>query len=388
MEQPHSILTGAEAVLNVQPNSSLSVTYDTLFGSSDNHMLLELHDEILPDLLHQSITLRGEPNEDVVLCTLSKTYAVKFVGTSNSVFLIPPSRHQFTQNGQQSVASVIEISPGNMELIETAPRLDRLKTLLAQNPYSSMEALQADDMEDDSKESKMGLCTWHDLVNKIQASDDELRNGLEALSAVEIDGFWRIVDEKYMGEILTMLLQNSILNDWSLDKLDEDEVVTSLVTDGFPHKLAYHCLHVYGSEVDEARGKSCVWTLDARRVCVHFARQVLGVGKMKLERFMEMWLKKIPDGMNANLEMLEGEVLTEKVGIEMWVRGFSVASLPSNPAERFSVLFRERPKWESKDLQHYIRDLKVPGLSSEGLLLKYTRRTQPTQDAEPVFTAR
>ena len=34
------------------------------------------------------------------------------------------------------------------------------------------------------------------------------------------------------------------------------------------------------------------------------------------------------------------------------------------------------------------RDLSVPGLSSEGLLLKYTRRTQPTQDAEPVFSAR
>lgn len=34
------------------------------------------------------------------------------------------------------------------------------------------------------------------------------------------------------------------------------------------------------------------------------------------------------------------------------------------------------------------RDLKVPGLSSEGLLLKYTRRSQPKPDVEPIFSAR
>lgn len=150
---------------------------------------------------------------------------------------------------------------------------------------------------------------------------------------------------------------------------------------------------------------------------------------MRMDNFMAEWTKKIPDGMQASFDMLEGEVLTEKLGIETWVYAFSVSSLPSAPTERFSMLFRERPKWEWKDLQPYIRfisfccsstsrptlislvffffplcffvvwivdlfphliyrDLSVPGLSSEGLLLKYTRRTQPTADAEPVFSAR
>ncbi|KAF8412918.1 hypothetical protein HHK36_000890 [Tetracentron sinense] len=31
-----------------------------------------------------------------------------------------------------------------------------------------------------------------DLVNRVQASDEELMTGLRALSAVEIDGYWRI----------------------------------------------------------------------------------------------------------------------------------------------------------------------------------------------------
>ncbi|XVE99906.1 hypothetical protein REPUB_Repub03eG0241500 [Reevesia pubescens] len=92
--------------------------------------------------------------------------------------------------------------------------------------------------------------------------------------------------------------------------------------------------------------------------------------------------------MQASFDMLEGEVLTEKLAVETWVHAFSVSSLPSTPAERFSILFKERPQWEWKDLEPYIRDLNVPGLSSEALLLKYTRRTQTTIDTEPVFSAR
>jgi len=113
-------------------------------------------------------------------------------------------------------------------------------------------------------------------------------------------------------------------------------------------------LNVYGSKVDESVG-SHVWRLDERRVCVHFAREILKEGKRKTDIFMAEWLQKIPEGMRPSFDMLEGEILTERLGVETWVRPFSVSSLPSSPAERFSILFRERPKWESKDLQPYIR---------------------------------
>ena len=45
-----------------------------------------------------------------------------------------------------------------------------------------------------------------------------------ALSSIEIDGYWRIVNEKYMDTILNMLLHNLVLNDQSLDAPGEDEV--------------------------------------------------------------------------------------------------------------------------------------------------------------------
>ncbi|KAJ4825852.1 hypothetical protein Tsubulata_023367 [Turnera subulata] len=392
-----SSFQGPEAVLNMQPSSSIGIAYHPLFGSHPDLILLELDDKLLPDLLlHQRVSLRGQPDEDAVLCTQSKTYAIKFVGTSNSALLVPPSHlYQLSQNSQHQepdtiipddgklIVPIIQVAPGNMELLEVAPRLDKLKLLLSQKPYSYEEALE--DME---KDDKTGLYRWPDLVDMVQASNGELENGLMALSALEIDGYWRIVDEEYMDMILRMLLQNSILNEWSLDELDEDEVVSVLVADGFPCNIARHCLHVYGSKVVDGTVGRNAWRLDARRVGVHFARAILRSGKMKMDNFMEEWLRKIPEGMNVSFSMLEGEVLTDKFGVETWVYAFRVSSLPSTPAERFAMLFRERSRWEWKDLEPYIRDLKVPGLSSEGLLLKYTRRTQPTADAEPVFSAR
>ncbi|XAR63314.1 hypothetical protein NMG60_11023210 [Bertholletia excelsa] len=377
METGHSqpcCYGGAEAVFDLQPNSSLPIAYHPQFGPHNDLVLLELDEKFLPDVINERVTLRGQPDEDAVLCTATRTYAIKFVGTSNSVLLVPPSDHPaFCGNARdfdekdvdkKLVAPVIKVAPGTMELVE--------------NPYNFDEALKMDGLDHTDKNKY----TWDDLVSMVQASDEELRSGLQALSAVEIDGYWRIVDAKYMDGILNMLLHNSVLNEWSLKALNESEVIGVLELDGFPCKMACHCLQVYCCKVDDG-----VWRLDDRRVCVHFAREILKAGKLRLENFLAEWMRKIPEGMQASFDMLEGEVLTEKIGIETWVYAFSVSSLPSTPGERFLKLFQERPRWEGKDLQPYIRST-CTGAIFEGLLLKYTRRTQPTPDAEPIFSAR
>ncbi|KAL1314868.1 uncharacterized protein [Arachis hypogaea] len=361
MESQETSSVGAEALLHMSPGSAVSVAYHPLFGPHDDLIVLELDDKLLPDVLHERVVIRGLPDEDAVLCTQSKTFAMKFVGTSNSVLLIPPAnQYVFDQNPQNGANNHKEKNPCRLE------------------EFDSSEV---------NPESRAGLYNWKDLKNNIQASDEELRSGLQALSAVEINSYWRLVDERYMNTILEMVLRNAVLNDWSLSALNEDEVVSMLVSDGFPAELARHCLHVYGEKVIDGTD-TCAWKLDKKRVCIHFAREILRGGKMKLESFMDEWRQRTPDEMQPTFDLAEGEVLTERIGVETWVRGFSVSSLPSTPAERFSILFKERPKWEWKDLQPYIRDLNVPGLTSEGLLLKYTRRTQPSPEIEPIFSAR
>lgn len=53
MDQQSSCTGGAEAVLNLQPNSSISIAYHPHFGSHDDLILLEIDNKMLPDVLHQ-----------------------------------------------------------------------------------------------------------------------------------------------------------------------------------------------------------------------------------------------------------------------------------------------------------------------------------------------
>ncbi|KAF8757480.1 hypothetical protein HU200_011005 [Digitaria exilis] len=382
---------GADAVLGLAPaGASVSLCYHQAFGPHNDIVLLEAGDDLLPDLLQGRVTVRGRPDEEAVLCTPSATYSMKFVGTSNSVFLIPPGepsasclRPDHTKgdaNAADAVAAAIKLAPGSIELVRTAPRLDKLRSLLRERPYVLDEDLG------DGLQHKKGLYTWKDLCNRIQASDGELLDGLNTLSAVEMDGFWRTVEVNSVNTILDVILHNSVLHDWSLNAMPETDVLSVMESDGFAHKIVTHCLNRFGKKVEQETRS--FWSLDEKLVCLQFARKVLGAGKMKLANFMDKWERSIPSGMHADLQMLEGEVLFEKLGAETWVHAFSVADLPLTPADRFAALFRERVKWEWKDLQPYIRDLRVPGVSSEGLLIKYTRRTQPSSEAEPIFTAR
>ncbi|CAA6663885.1 unnamed protein product [Spirodela intermedia] len=375
----------------MSPGSSLSVRYGSQFGPHDDLVLLEVDDGLLHEILHKGVAVRGQPDEDAVLCTASATYAMKFVGTSNSVFLIPPGDgdSEIRENGMvrcepskssefpQTIASVFKVAPGNIELVPVAPRLEKLKSLLSERPYTLEEE---DDYAMETENScarsdRSGLYRWTDLVNLIQASDEELMAGLRSLSAVEIGGFWRLVAEDSIDEILKMTLNNCIIHEWQTNSMKEHEVVPMLVSDGYPHAIS-----------EDPGGP--IWSLNEKPVCLHFARRALRGGKMKLEAFMEKWKSTLPQGMRADLGMLEGEVLYESLGLETWIRAFSVSGLPSTPEERFSALFQERAKWAWKDLHPYIRDLRIPGLSSEALLIKYTRRTQPTAEAEPIFSAR
>ena len=53
MEQPQLGNGGAEAVLNLEPSSSISIAYHSLFGPHADLILLELDEKLLPDILQQ-----------------------------------------------------------------------------------------------------------------------------------------------------------------------------------------------------------------------------------------------------------------------------------------------------------------------------------------------
>ena len=94
---------------------------------------------------------QGDHPWKAVLCTSSNTYAIKFVATSNSVYLIPPQNfalqkeeteedHCHSQNeGDKPSVGAMKLAPGHMELVQIAPRLEKLKSFLSERPYKEDE---------------------------------------------------------------------------------------------------------------------------------------------------------------------------------------------------------------------------------------------------------
>ncbi|KAI7730705.1 hypothetical protein M8C21_015095 [Ambrosia artemisiifolia] len=215
--------------------------------------------------------------------------------------------------GQVNGDVVIKVAPGSMELL----RLEKLKKLLLENPYT-----------DHVKMPDSGLYRWDDLKRLLQATDEELESDLTVLSAVEINGYWRIVDDMYMCRILTSIIWSSIMKCWCLSSLDIIEAVESLA--GFPQVIVHHCFQLYG-RITYGGG----WEMDKKRVSLHVARQILAAnGKMKLGAFMEEWVRSVPGGppggLPVSLDILEGEVLVE----QSWV---------SLPSDRFPGYFKDGP---------------------------------------------
>lgn len=79
------------------------------------------------------MTIKGQADEDAVLCTSNKTYAVRSIDLSNSVLVVTRPPSDVVVDGDAIVIrdQVNEI----LELIPSVPRLHKLVTLLKGMEY-------------------------------------------------------------------------------------------------------------------------------------------------------------------------------------------------------------------------------------------------------------
>ncbi|KAL3685004.1 hypothetical protein R1sor_003026 [Riccia sorocarpa] len=404
------------SALKLDRGPQVTVKYAETFTSEEHYKLLEVDEAILQELLENGLTIKGGQEDEAVLCTMKATYAMKFVSTSNTVLLVPPSeptqrvddnaaaKSDFREEKEsKSELGVVATASGHIELVEIAPKMEKLKALVSQRPFRDDEIGM--DYDDDIEETECSgrLVTWDELSASIQASDSQLKEELKKLGAAEIGKYWRTVDPGYMQNLLEILLNTAVQDDWSLKALREAEVVRRLEGDGFPPQVVVSCLEKFGVQVQPASGEdgstshetahggqeTAVWALDEGKICGQYAKILLSMKpKWKVEEFIEEWGLITPSWTAPHIDMLRGEVLVEKIGMESWLHEFSSSLLPTRPDARFSALFSRRSKWEWEDLEPYLRDLKIPGQSVEAMLLKYTRKSQPTPTSTPIYTAR
>jgi len=161
------------------------------------------------------VVLRGNVDRDAFVCTPTRTYALKEAEVSNQILLTslqvpegwtPPPLDAVPAAAAAAVERYVHNSVKSYyELTQVIPKWERLHELLEQAPYTGGEhdASAASDMDDGRV--KRGLYSTDDLLNEISASEAELLEALANAQAVQVDGYWRILDFKYMVDLMDML---------------------------------------------------------------------------------------------------------------------------------------------------------------------------------------
>ncbi|KAL1922885.1 uncharacterized protein VTP21DRAFT_9261 [Calcarisporiella thermophila] len=354
---------------NLLPHTDIQLLLNTNFHHT--HRLIELPKDVEDALVNgQEIYIKGSPDDEAVLCTNDKTYALREVHLSNSLLLTRPTEHLNPTHPPSPSYTIFDRLASTLELIPTRPRTERLRTELAVYQGPDREPL-------DAPAGK----TFHELLEVVQASEEELRSGLRELGGVEIEGRWRTLDKKYEHLVLDLVLQTCIAEDLGLDAVRKSDVVRVMDE---PEFVIQHVLARYAEVVSEG-----VYKLSREKVVRFMGQQLLRSQKDKrwpLDDFMLLWQKMVPDEFTVSLDLLKGDYLLDTEVFHQYLNYFPRSELPIEPAERFRALFAERARWEAAELLPYVEDLAADKKKLDALLLKHCRSSKA--DGKTIYTHR
>ncbi|KAF3839977.1 hypothetical protein F7725_018694 [Dissostichus mawsoni] len=321
-------------------------------------------------------------DEHAVLCTKDRTYDLKIAETSNMLMFVPDCRtpDQLTNSQENSHIVHTQIwgfSNSYWELRKQRPKLKKLKKVLMENPY---EGPALGGKEEDTE----NRYTMEDLLESIQASEEELKTSLEAVHACQIDGYWRMLDFDYEMKLLGHVTQLVDSESWALNRVPLQTCLEELAPLE-PKQMIEHCLNCYGKRYSE--NDDVLYALDEDKVCKGMALMLLqNAVKFNLREFQEVWQQSVPEGMSTRLDQLKSVALVDRSSRPETINLLRVEDLSEDTLERFNQLFTLREKWTEDDITPYIKDLCGEKQSTGALLTKHARSSM--QNGIKVFNSR
>ncbi|XP_008836202.1 sister chromatid cohesion protein DCC1 [Nannospalax galili] len=345
--------------------------------------LLELEPALCQQLeAGHSLVIRGDKEEQAVLCSKDKTYDLKIADTSNMLLFIPGCKTPDQLKMEETQPDIVHpeifgFSNNYWELRRCRPKLKKLRKLLMENTYEGPDSQK----EEDSNCSKY---TTEDLLEQIQASQEEIMTQLEVLNACVIGGYWRILDFDYEMKLLNHVTQLVDSESWSFNKVPLNICLQELGPLE-PEEMIEHCLKCYGKKyVDEGE---IYFELNEDKICRATAQMLLqNAVKFNLAEFQEVWQQSVPEGMTTRLDQLKGLALVDRNSRPEIIFLLKVDDLPEGNQERFNSLFSLRERWTEEDIAPYIQDLCGEKQTIGALLTKYSRSSM--QNGVKVYNSR
>ena len=241
------------------------------------------------------------------------------------------------ENHTSAVTTIVGSLTNTFILQHIPPRLQRARELLMRCVYRGAEA--------EGEVERGHLLTWEDLLQEVQASPEELRRGLENMGAVDIGGFWRIIEDACLAEVTQLVLGLCIENDWPSSGVPAEDCVAQL-PDYCPHVIR-HCIAFYSSADADPPPAAGTWSLDAAKVCGFVAKSMLEseteeggeVKQFPEAEFMEEWNDSTPADMTPDATMLR--VRLDTLALARYLRAVA------NARPLFSLRFCCRQKAET-----------------------------------------
>ncbi|KAH6939451.1 hypothetical protein HPB50_018484 [Hyalomma asiaticum] len=176
------------------------------------------------------LVFRGEEDSPAVVCTGDRTLEVREADISNSLLLVPTLRLSSEVVGNTPGAApeacpsqVLHTFHSYLELRQCFPRLKRLLELLRQSPYKGAELERHGDDDEVSPKYTLG-----NILERVQASEAEIRQAIEELPVVEIDGFYRLLDGEYYYRVQNFIVNYIESESMKLDKIPAGDVVDKI----------------------------------------------------------------------------------------------------------------------------------------------------------------
>ncbi|XP_076064458.1 sister chromatid cohesion protein DCC1 isoform X3 [Oratosquilla oratoria] len=322
------------------------------FGEDTNQILIELDEKVLETIQEDQVVIRGDEEDMAVLCTRNKTFEVTNI--------------HFTY----------------FELRPCKPRLKKLQELLAEQPYSGTTDMETEERTEDGRKY-----TYDDLLEKVQASEDELNQALVDMEAYHIYGFWQILEFDYKFKVFSHIINLVDTQSWALDCISKDAVLR-LLNNVEPRTIISQCFDFYlsSTNVENDNGEALYNFID-NKVCRLYAEVLLKPAeKFNLQEFLSIWQQSVPEGMTTNLSQLGGLALVDRLCTPEVICYFPAYDLPEDIQERFSFLFDAREKWTMDEIKYYVEDLAGDKVPVSAILTKYARASN--QNGIKYFSAK
>lgn len=356
----------------------------------DKLVLLQIPNDEIEGLLTNPASSKtmcfkaSQEKAEVVFCTPTKTYSVRKVETSNTILLSEmttscgnvaadaPQKKRTKTVAKDAAASAApqliakSSATFHYEIKRIKPKLQQLRALLLKWPYRG-KARESDSHDVETR--------FTELEDQVQASAREIQSGLASLFALEINGCWRVVDDKVLREHFTAMLAVIEVNDWSLDAVPAQECIRQM-GDENEALISRHCVKVFGvpgqpEDKDKGTVKLC-----HKKIGVFCATQILldhpTQHTWQTSDFMVAWETKMPSGCipARNWLVQEGVMLVT----DRLMRRFPT-DISEDPETMLQKLFAFHPRFSQDQLRPFLRQLVGPGLDEQELLRIHTRRT-------------